>query len=108
MLNIHQKLKQIKAVIPDNLGYSLASVIDSTIATATLALNIIFAKSVFYNSISATQIAAYFPTKTSPSFNKNKILKKISASNLVSAYLTACFEIFARKSDTCLPSYAFG
>jgi hypothetical protein len=89
-----------KVIIPGSLGFPLASVMYSTIATAPPALQINFARSGDYLAISLMQVAANFFTNISLSFSLYKILGNISASTTTSANSTACFEIFAKHEQT--------
>jgi len=96
-------------IIPGNLGFPLASVMYSTMATAPPALQINLAKSGDYFAISLIQVAANFLTNISVSFNLKynwkylyKILGKISASTTTSANSTACLEILAKHEQTYL------
>ena len=93
-----------KVIIPGNLGFPLASVIYSTMATAPPALQINLARSGLYFAISLMHVAANFLTNISLSFNLYNILGKISASTTTSASSTACFEILARQEQTYLLS----
>jgi len=89
-----------KVIIPGSLGFPLASVMYSTIATAPPALQISFARSGDYLAISLMQVAANFFTNISLSLSLYKILGNISDSTTTSANSTACFEIFAKHEQT--------
>ena len=87
-------------MIPGNLEFPLASLIKSTMDTAPPALQINLARSGDCLAISLIQVAAYFFTNTSLSFNRYKIFGKISASTTNSASSTACLEMFAKHEQT--------
>ena len=86
--------------------YPLASEIKSTIATAPPELQINFDKSKLCFAIYLIQIAAYFLTKLSLSFNLYKILGKISLSTTIQAKSIVCLEILAKQEQTCLFNWA--
>lgn len=92
-----------KVMIPGS-PYPLASEIKSTIATAPPELQISFERSRLCLAIYLIQIAAYFLTKLSLSFNLYRILGKISLSTTISAKSIVCLAIFAKQEQTCLLS----
>lgn len=75
-------------------------------ATAPPELQISFDKSRLCFEIYLIQIAAYFLTKLSLSFNLYKIFGKMSLSTTISAKSIVCLEILAKQEQTCLFSCA--
>ena len=86
--------------------YPLASEIKSTIATAPPELQISLDKSRLCLAIYRMQIAAYFLTKLSLSFNRYRILGKISLSTTISAKSIVCLEMLAKHEQTWRLSWA--
>jgi hypothetical protein len=78
----------------------LAYEIKSTIATAPPELHINLDKSRLCLAIYLIQIAAYFLTKLSLSFNRYNILGKISLSTTISAKSIVCLDMLAKHEHT--------